>query len=126
MSSETYRSTGTIRVQFELAPPKSDSNCNDKNGGCESQWSTEIFFTPIADSTVCCGDKKYAVFIGGNDDKPCLRSELRDSGEGIQIKVTTDLPGLVAAAAQQTLVEVKVNSKWALQSITIPATRKKR
>ena len=117
MSNGPFRSTGTIRVRFELV--KSDDP--------ESHWTTEIFFTPNADSTVRYGDKKYAVFIRDDGGNACMTSEpLDDSSEGVSITVKPDLPGLVAAAAQQTLVEVEVNCDWKLHAITIPAPRKKK
>ena len=114
MSSESYRSTGTIRVRFER-----------KNANCQ-EWATKIFFTPNADSTVRDGGENYAMFIGGGGDDDCRKSKLPDSGEGIRIEVTGHHPGLVAAATQQTLVEVEVKTGWALRAITIPATGKKK
>ena len=104
----TYRSTGTIRVRSESKEP------------------IEIFFTPNADSTVRYGDNKYAVFIRGDGDTACLKSKpLGDSREGVSIKAEPDLCGLVAAAVQQTLVEVEVSTDWTLHAITIPAPGKK-
>lgn len=124
MSEGPYRSTGTIRVRFkrdDAEPPN---------------WATKIFFTPNADSTVRDGGNNYAVFIGGEKDDDCRKRKLRDSGEGVQIKVTGDCPGLVPAATQQTLVEVEVEVKkcksekcksdLVLHAIKIPATSKKK
>lgn len=91
-----------------------------------STWMTKIFFTPNADSTVRDSGKNYAVFIGSGGDDDCRKSELQDPGKGIEIKLTGNCPGLVAAATQQTVVEVEVKSPWVLQSITIPAPSKKK
>lgn len=114
MSSGSYKSTGTIRVRF----------------GFEPKRTTEIFFTPNGDSTVRYGDNRHAVFIRGDGGDACLTSKpLDDSCEGVSITVEPDLPGLVAAAAQQTLVEVEVEkckSDLVLRAITIPARGKKK
>ena len=103
----TYRSTGTIRVRSEPKKP------------------TKIFFTPNGDSTVCNRGKQYAIFIGGNNFRDCLWRGIRDSGGGVSITVPSDFPGLVEAAARQTLVEIEVNCNWTLRAITIPAPGKK-
>ena len=137
MSKGPYRSTGTIRVQlFKPSASTSDSTCCCKKC-CRSllQWTTKIFFTPNADSTVRYVGKDYAVFIGKDGDDCCKKSELKDAGKGIQIDVTGDCPGLVAAATQRTLVEVEVKkckevtnckSDLVLHAITIPATGNKK
>lgn len=114
MDNRPYRSTGTIRVQFE--PDEND------NSGLRA---TKIFFTPNADSTVRNRGTQYAVFIGGHNFRGCIRREIPDSGEGVSITVQSDHPGLLAAATQQTLVEIEVNCSWVLRAITIPAASKK-
>lgn len=109
MNSESYRSTGTIRVRSKFGR------------------TTKIFFTPNADSTACDRGKQYAVFIGDDKDSTCLIRELPDSGEGVTIKVKADPPGLVGAAAKRILVEVEVKkrkSNLVLRAITIPALDK--
>ena len=112
MSSKSYRSTGTVQVRFELGGTK------------------KIFFTPNTDSTVRYGGKQYAVFIRVGRGKARLSNKpLGKSGKGVPLKVKTEFPGLVEAAAQQISVEVEVvkcNSGWALRAITIPATGKKK
>ena len=112
MSSKPFRSTGTIRVRSE-------------SGG-----RTKLFFTPNTDSTFRYGDKTYAVFVRGEGAKACFTSKpLGDSCEGVSIKVKRDILGLVAAAAQQVLVEVetkKYKSDLVLRAITIPAPGKKK
>ena len=125
MSNETYRSTGTIRIRSKSVAPKNDTKCV-KCGCSQPQWTTEIFFTPNADSTVRNRGKQYAVFIGGDNFRYCLQHKVPDSGEGISI---TDHHGLVAAATQQTLVEVEgKNSEpnLVLRAIAIPASSKKK
>ena len=111
MSKGPYRSTGTIRVQFKPSESPNDSTCCKKCCRSLLQWTTKIFFTPNADSTVRYGGKDYAVFIGKDGDDCCKKRELKDAGKGIQIDLTGDCPGLVAAATQQTLVEVEIK-KW--------------
>lgn len=109
MSNKCFKSTGTIRVKLS-------------NGSL-----SQIFFTPDDDSAVRRGDKRYAVFLQGS--KHCLVKKLGDAGEGVPIKVNkADLPGLVEAAVQQTLVEVAVKkrSDLALRAITIPAPGKQK
>ena len=89
-----------------------------------------IFFTASNDLTVRSGGKQYAVFIPVEKNKSRLRStRLPESGEGVPIKVKGDLPCLVEAATQQTLVEVEVKeygSGWTLRTITVPARGKQK
>ena len=117
MSNECFKSTGTIRVKLSNGSP------------------SQIFFTPNIDSTVRHGDKQYAVFLQ-ESSKDCFVRKFGDAGEGVSIKVNkADLPGLVEAAAQQTLVEVEVQKidgqkdctscmDLTLCAITIPAPGK--
>lgn len=119
MSGKFFKSTGTIRVQLTQG----------------SSWAMTIFFTPNTNSTMCCDGKQYALFIPIEEGEDCLkRKSLDESDEGVEIKVEADLPCLFAAAAQQTLVEVKVKvpkksdkkQDWILHAITIPAPGKQK
>ena len=127
MSGKLFKSTGTIRVRIEPGPTPSDSTNGDDKDGSPSQWAATIFFTPDADSTVRYGDKRYAVFL--QESENCLVRKLGSTCEGVPIDVNAALPGLVEAAAQQTLVEVAVqkeDSNLALCAITIPAPGKQK
>lgn len=105
-----FKSRGTIRVQLKA------------DGGLE-----KIFFTPNEDSTVRAGEKQYAVFISDSDSGNSLVKKLPGSGTGVEITGGSKCCGLVAAAVQNTLVEIKVeiknesSSDLSLATISIPA-----
>ncbi len=87
-------------------------------------------FTPHADSTLRQDGKEYAMFSAMTDTGGCARGAvLRDSGVEIEISVKADHAGLLAAAAQQMLVEVEVVERkptWELKAITVPAPNYKK
>ena len=108
----TFKSVGIIRVK------------------CKPGCQTKLLFTPNSEHSVSDGTKIYAVFL------PTCKCKCRDgvatpicgSLKSLPIAVCdcAKLPELVAAATQQTAVEVEVPEKdgkpvWTLKSITIPA-----
>ena len=123
MNKKCFKSKGTIRVKLSKGHPP------------------QIFFTPDADSTVRCGDKRYAVFLQESSED-CFVRKLGNAGEGVPINGNAkDLRGLVEAAVRQTLVEVAVQEDpsdapatetqkddphLALCAITIPAPGKQK
>ena len=121
MSGKFFKSTGTIRIEFTPCSPK-------------QPWVKRIFLTPATDSTVHYGDKRYAVFLPTPEIGACLEGKLvYAAGEEVEIKVNADLPGLVEAAIQKTLVEVEVKvlekgsfCNFSLLAITIPARGKQK
>ena len=119
MSGKSFKSTGTIRIEFTPYSPK-------------QPWVERIFFTPATDSTVHYGDKRYAVFLPTLENGACLEGKLVcAAGEEVELQVNAALPGLVEAAIQKTLVEVKVLEKgsfckFSLLAITIPAPGKQK
>lgn len=128
MSDKSYKSTGTIRGRFgaTMNPAKSGK----KGHKPPTQLTKKIFFTPSTDFTVPRGGKPHAVFIPVEKARGRLRTKrLPESGEGVSIKVKSDLPCLVEAATRQTLVEVEVKkhrSGWTLCTITVPAPDKQK
>ena len=120
-TGNTFKATGTIRVRIG----SSDGSDAGK---------TKIFLTPIDTYSASHGGKQFALFFPGNGGEHCVRSGPYEPGEGVPICVQTDFAGLVAAAAQQTAVEIEVAEKcttcpdkeckhlaWVLRAITIPA-----
>ena len=93
----------------------------------------KLFFTPNAEHSVSDGVKKYAMFFPTCNCTGGVPTALCESRQSLEISVCCfgDSSVLVAAATQQTAVEVEVAEKngepaWTLKSITIPAPRTKK
>ena len=93
---------------------------NDNDG-----QECHIHFTPNSDYLAKHEGKSYALFF--KDDGKCIPKEIFDTGGGVEIEVDPEnFPDLVAAAINQSLVEVEVDSKTSLElsGIKVPADRK--
>ena len=104
---------------------------------CKRKAKLELLFTPNAEHSASDGVKEYAVFLPTCKCTDGVATALCKSRQSVPITV----PGfkkksrLVAAATEQTAVEVKVAKKkkkkkkkriWTLKRIAIPAPRTKK
>ncbi len=113
--NETVKSVGTIRVDLST--------------------DQKIYFSPNAEHSASGNGKHYAVFLPDGGCTNGVAIPFCDPLRGLPIKLgcSPKLSDLVAAAAQQTAVEVKVKAKvtkkaenLTLESIVIPGPRTKR
>lgn len=116
-NKKTFKSVGTISVK------------------CKPRCQTKLLFTPNCEHSVSDGTKNYAVFLPTCKCKCAagVATPICGSLKSVRIAVCdcAMLPALVAAATQQTAVEVEVPEKdgkpdWTLKSITIPAPCRKK
>ena len=116
-NENTFKSVGIISVK------------------CKPGCQTKLLFTPNSEHSVSDGTKIYAVFLPTCKCK-CTQgvaTPICGSLKSVPITVCdcAKLPDLVAAATQQTAVEVEVEKVpekegkpvWTLKSITIPAPK---
>ena len=108
-NKNTYKSVGNIHIRVGEQP--------------------KLLFTPNAEHSASDGDKKYAVFLP-TCSTDGVATALCGPQKSVPISVCCfgNLSVLVAAAAQQTVVEIEVTkeSAWTLKSITIPVPRTKK
>ena len=113
-----YTSRGTIRVRLDCT-------------GYDSSEQSAVFLTPDTDhSGSRDGGVQYALFFPDAEGEDCVGAPLPESGKGVPLSVPSNVPNLVSAAIQRTLVEVGVvrddDGSWRLLAITIPAPDRKK